>query len=107
NQPGRQEGRGGLRDAFHEGTGAASVSPRESFGDGGGGGGGSPRLSTGSRGGTGGSNSPRLLAPLLTRSGTPPDCKAPASPRRSAPASPRRSQIVLDPLEPKSPGSGG
>eukprot|EP00903_Cladosiphon_okamuranus_P011393 g10736.t1 len=101
-KPGRQEERGGLRNAFQDGSSAANASPRGSAS--GGGHEGSPRLSVGSRGG--GSNSPRLLAPLSTRSGTPPaDCKAPASPRRSAPGSPRRLQM-LDPLEPKPQGGG-
>lgn len=68
NQPGRQEERGGLRDAFQDGSSPANASPRGSAS--GGGHDGSPRLSVGSRGG--GSNSPRLLAPLSTRSGTPP-----------------------------------
>lgn len=61
-QPGRQEERGGLRDAFHTGGGG---------GGGGGDGDGdgvSPRLSAGMRGA--GTSSPRLLAPLSI-SGSP------------------------------------
>ncbi|CAM9147937.1 unnamed protein product, partial [Hapterophycus canaliculatus] len=63
NQPGRQEERGGLRDAFQGGSISVGASPRDSLGRDG-----SPRLSTTSRG----SSSPRTLAPLSTRSGTPP-----------------------------------